>query len=76
MRPLLTALALAGLLGLAACSSGPKPYDGAWAPHWYNAVHASTGFDDPEGPLPDLPSEYQSLVDQALPYYDRLSQYC
>jgi hypothetical protein len=55
---------------------GPKPYDGVWAPHWYNAVHASTGFDDPEGPLPDLPSEYRHLVDQALPYYDRLSAYC
>lgn len=52
--------------------AGPKPYDGAWAPHWYNAVHASTGFDDPEGPLPDLPPAYQHLVDQALPYYDKL----
>lgn len=52
--------------------AGPKPYDGAWAPHWYNAVHASTGFDEPEGPLPDLPPAYQHLVDQALPYYDKL----
>jgi hypothetical protein len=31
-------------------AAGPKPYDGVWAPHWYNAVHASTGFDEPEGP--------------------------
>lgn len=52
--------------------AGPKPYDGAWAPHWYNAVHASTGFDEPEGPLPDLPPACQHLVDQALPYYDKL----
>lgn len=52
--------------------AGPKPYDGAWAPHWYNAVHASTGFDRPEGPLPDLPSGYQDLVERALPYYERL----
>ena len=35
MRPLLTALALAGLLGLAACSSGPKPYDGPPITHVY-----------------------------------------
>ncbi len=56
--------------------AGPKPYDGVWAPHWYNAVHASTGFDDPEGPLPALSAEYQSLADAALPYYDRLSRYC
>lgn len=52
--------------------AGPKAYDGVWAPHWYNAVHVSTGFDEPEGPLPDLPPEYQALVEQALPYYERL----
>lgn len=53
--------------------AGPKPYDGAWAPHWYNAVHASTGFDEPEGEIPVLASEYQHLADQALPYYERLA---
>ena len=53
--------------------TGPKPYDGAWAPHWYNAVHRSTGFEDPEGPLPDLPDDYRRLVDLALPYYERLA---
>jgi hypothetical protein len=52
--------------------AGPKPYDGAWAPHWYNAVHASTGFDEPEGPLPDLSGDYARLADQALPYYEKL----
>ena len=31
--------------------AGPKPYDGVWAPHWYNAVHASTGFGEAEGDL-------------------------
>ena len=53
---------------------GPKPYDGAWAPHWYNAVHASTGFGEPEAPLPDLPDAYRRLADQALPFYDRLAR--
>ncbi len=52
---------------------GPKPYDGVWAPHWYNAVHKSSGFEDPEGPLPDLPADYQRLADQALPYFQRLA---
>ena len=54
---------------------GPKPYDGVWAPHWYNAVHRSTGFEDPEGPLPDLPANYQRLADQALAAHDRLAAY-
>lgn len=53
--------------------AGSKPHDGAWAPHWYNAVHKSTGFEDPEGPLPDLPAEYRRLADQALPAYERLA---
>lgn len=51
---------------------GPKPQDGIWAPHWYNAVHKSIGFEDPEGPLPDLSPEDQRLVDAALPHYSRL----
>lgn len=55
--------------------AGPKPFDGIWAPHWYGAVHRSTGFEDPEGPLPDLPPEYQDIVDQALPYYERLASF-
>jgi Sulfotransferase domain len=53
---------------------GPKPYDGAWAPHWYNAVHRSTGFGDPEGPLPQLSPKDQRLADQAMPSYERLSR--
>jgi hypothetical protein len=52
---------------------GPKPYDGVWGPHWYGAVHRSTGFDAAEGALPDLPTAYKHLSDQALPLYDRLS---
>ncbi len=55
--------------------AGPKPYDGIWAPHWYGAVHASTGFDGAEGPLPEVPGPYADLVAQALPYYDRLADY-
>ncbi len=52
---------------------GPKPYDGVWAAHWYNAVHRSTGFEYPEGPLPDLPDDYQRLADAALVAHDRLA---
>jgi len=49
--------------------AGPKPEDGVWARVWYNAVHASTGFDAAEGPLPDLPEQYQSVADAAMPAY-------
>ena len=53
--------------------AGPKPFDGAWAPHWYSAVHRSTGFDGAEGPVPDLPAGYARLADQAMPLYERLA---
>ncbi len=51
---------------------GPKPYDGVWAPHWYGTVHNSTGFEDPEGPLPDLTGHFADLAAAAMPYYSHL----
>ena len=53
---------------------GPKPFDGVWAPHWYGAIHRSTGFDSAEGPLPDLPTDLRRLCDEALPHYERLAE--
>ena len=61
--------------GMLRWAAGPKPYDGVWAPHWYNAVHVSTGFDEPEGPLPQVSADFQHLVDQALPHYNRLKAF-
>ena len=49
--------------------AGPKPFDGAWAPHWYGAAHRSTGFAGPEGPLP--PAD-PALLRAAWPAYDAL----
>ena len=34
---------------------GPKPFDGVWAPHWYNAVWESDGFGPPSLKLQDFP---------------------
>jgi len=50
--------------------AGPKPFDGVWAPHWYGAVHRSTGFAGPEGELPVLDEEATRLVEAAMPYYE------
>ena len=54
---------------------GAKPHDGAFAPHWYGAVHRSTGFDAIEGALPNIPAQLQHLVDQALPFYHRMRSF-
>ena len=53
--------------------AGPKPYDGVWAPHWYDEVWKSTGFGAAEGDLPALTGAFGELCEAALPYYARLT---
>ncbi len=71
--------ALCGRLGIAFDPAmlhwppGRRPTDGPWAPHWYRAVEASTGFGPPEAPPPVLPDDARRLVDRCRPYYQRLS---
>ena len=50
--------------------AGGHAADGVWAAHWYGAIHRSTGFDGPEGPLPDVEDP---LVDAAMPHYEALA---
>lgn len=52
--------------------AGGHPSDGVWAPHWYEAVHRSTGFEAAEGPLPNLTGAAADLVARAAPSYERL----
>lgn len=51
---------------------GGHPCDGVWAPHWYEAVHRSTGFEGAEGPLPSLAGAAADLANLAMPSYERL----
>jgi hypothetical protein len=53
--------------------AGGRSEDGAWAPHWYGAIHSSTGFAGPEGPLPDLTGDAAALCAAALPHYEALA---
>jgi hypothetical protein len=56
--------------------AGPKPYDGAWAPHWYNAVWQSTGFNSrPEAAPVELPDAHRRIADEARPLYEELKRY-
>ena len=57
--------------------AGPKPEDGIWASHWYDAVWKSTGFAAPDlSPIPDLNPDLQSIHDEVLGYYQHLQNYC
>ena len=53
--------------------AGPKPYDGNWAPHWYGAIHRSTGFAGAEGPMPNLTGEMAALAASAMPFYEDMA---
>lgn len=52
--------------------AGPRETDGVWAPYWYSAVNASTGF-DPYVPKTDrLDPRHGPLLARCMPYYESL----
>ncbi|MFB9181318.1 HAD family hydrolase [Dactylosporangium sucinum] len=52
---------------------GRRDTDGVWAPHWYAAVEASTGFAPHDPAPPVVPPRLAGLVAAALPLYDELA---
>jgi hypothetical protein len=54
---------------------GPKPFDGVWAPHWYNAAWASTGLTRTEPKPVELPGPLRKIADEARPYYEKMRPY-
>ena len=53
---------------------GPIPEDGVWAPHWYHAVHESTGF-APYRAKRDFPATLEPLLDECRPWYEKLFEH-
>ena len=55
--------------------AGRRPTDGIWAPRWYSAVEASTGFSPPppQKTHPTVPTRLHDLVTALQPAYDRLA---
>lgn len=72
MRALCAALGLGFESAMLNWPPGGHAEDGVWAPHWYGAVHKSTGFAGAEGPLPVLSGKYEHLTEQALPIYEKM----
>lgn len=56
-------------------SSGPKEYDGVWAPHWYKSVWQSNGFAVPETRSVQVPEHLLGLLETANLYYEQLKEY-
>ncbi len=55
--------------------AGPKPEDGVWAKHWYDAAHSSTGFRPWEPSTVTVPDHLRPVLDVAIPLHARLAEY-
>jgi hypothetical protein len=57
--------------------AGRRDSDGVWAPAWYDAVEASTGFGPPrpEAGPGDLSDDLKRIADAARPHYERLAAF-
>ena len=54
---------------------GPRDSDGVWAPHWYDTVWKSTGFEPPSArPAPVLDDAAQAVADACRPAYEKLRE--
>ena len=71
LAPLCAHLGLAFDERMLSWEPGPRPEDGVWAPHWYHALHTSTGW-SPYVPKADFPDHLQGLLAECRPWYDKL----
>jgi len=59
-----------------AWTAGRRDSDGVWAPAWYSAVEASSGFAAPEQRSPPrLDDHLRRLADEARPHYEALARH-
>ena len=54
--------------------AGPRASDGVWAPHWYDAVRASTGFAPHRPRRVDLGAHDAAVARACRPAYERLRE--
>jgi len=75
LTELCTRLGLAFDEAMLAWPPGPKPEDGVWAPHWYEGVHRSTGWQQPSPKNAELLPAVVEAYEASLPLYRRLLPY-
>jgi len=74
LRALCAALGVPFSAAMLSWPPGPRASDGVWAPYWYDSVRRSTGFVPVRGPVPrsDLDPALEPLLDECVPYYEKL----
>lgn len=55
--------------------AGPKPEDGVWAPHWYDSVHRSTGWQPYVAKDVPLLDGVVAAYEQSLVLYEQLAPF-
>lgn len=76
LRALCTKLGIAFAPRMLAWPAGPRDSDGVWAPHWYDAVWRSTGFETwrPRDTA-TLTGDAATVADTCRPIYERLREH-
>jgi hypothetical protein len=72
LRALCAALGIAFTGRMLQWPAGPRPSDGVWAPHWYEAVLRSTGFEPYRARERQVPDEYQDIVQAVMPAFEEM----
>jgi hypothetical protein len=72
LRALCTRLGIAFTERMLSWPAGRRDSDGIWAPHWYAAVWASTGFEPSRPREPQLDPEAARVADACRPAYESL----
>ena len=72
LRALCAALGIAFTPRMLSWPSGARASDGVWAPHWYEAVLRSTGFEAYRARERHVPPGHQAIIDRVMPAFEVL----
>ena len=75
LTKLCAALGIPFLPEMLAWAPGRRATDGIWAPHWYAAVEASTGFEPWRPRSVTLPESRRPLLNECRRWYEKLYQH-
>ncbi|MSQ91562.1 MAG: HAD family hydrolase [Gammaproteobacteria bacterium] len=75
LTKLCVALGIPFLPAMLSWAPGRRDTDGVWAPHWYAAVEASTGFETWKPRPVSLPGSQQPLLSECRRWYEKLHRY-
>ncbi len=52
--------------------AGARASDGVWAPHWYDSVYRSTGFEAANETPVEVPERFRAIIAEVMPAFEEL----